>query len=53
MIARRLKNGGCWKVRRVNRMANLCATIYSDHWDSYWKSAYCHNLELHPICDGP
>ena len=39
MIARRLKNGGRWKVRRVNRMANLCATIYRDHWDSYWKSA--------------
>jgi hypothetical protein len=39
MIGRRLKNGGRWKVRRVNRMANLCATIYSDHWDSYWKSA--------------
>jgi hypothetical protein len=48
MIARRLKNGGHWKVRRVNRMANLCATIYSDHWDSYWKLAWCHNLELHP-----
>jgi hypothetical protein len=39
MIARRLKNGGRWKVRRVNRMAKLCATIYSDHWDSYWKIA--------------
>lgn len=38
MIGRRLKNGGRWKVRRVNRMANLCATLYSDHWDSYWKS---------------
>jgi hypothetical protein len=39
MIARRLKNGGRWKVRRVNRMAKLCATIYSDHWDAFWKSA--------------
>jgi hypothetical protein len=39
MIGRRLKNGGRWKVRRVNRMANLCATLYSDHWDTYWKSA--------------
>jgi hypothetical protein len=39
MIARRLKNGGRWRVRRVNRMANLCAMLYSDHWDIYWKSA--------------
>jgi hypothetical protein len=39
MISRRLKNGGRWRVRRVNRMATLCATLYSDHWDSYWKSA--------------
>ena len=39
MIGRRLKNGGRWKVRRVNRMASLCANLYSDHWDAYWKSA--------------
>jgi len=39
MIGRRLKNGGRWKVRHVNRMASLCATLYSDHWDTYWRSA--------------
>jgi hypothetical protein len=39
MIARRLKNGGRWKVRRANRMAGLCGVLYSDLWDAYWKSA--------------
>lgn len=39
MIARRLKNGGRWKVRRANRMAGLCGVVYSDLWDAYWKSA--------------
>ncbi len=39
MIGRRLKNGGRWKVRRANRMAGLCANVYCDLWDAYWKSA--------------
>lgn len=39
MIGRRLKNGGRWRIKCVNRMAHLCAMFYSDHWDSYWKSA--------------
>lgn len=39
MIARRLKQTGArWRVARVNRMANLCSLLYSDHWDSYWES---------------
>ncbi len=39
MIGRRLKQTGArWRVRRVNRMANLCCLIYSDHWDNYWKN---------------
>jgi hypothetical protein len=40
MIGRRLKQTGArWRVQRVNRMANLCCLIYSDHWDAYWKAA--------------
>lgn len=39
MIGRRLKQTGArWRIRRVNRMANLCCLIYSNHWDSYWKN---------------
>ena len=39
MIGRRLKQTGArWRVRRVNRMANLCALMYSDHWDAYWAA---------------
>jgi hypothetical protein len=39
MIGRRLKQTGArWRVRRVNRMANLCALMYSDHWNAYWAA---------------
>jgi hypothetical protein len=39
MIGRRLKQTGArWRVRRVNRMANLCALMYSDHWNAYWTA---------------
>ena len=39
MIGRRLKQTGArWRVRRVNRMANLCALLYSDHWSAYWSA---------------
>ena len=37
MIGRRLKQTGArWRVRRVNRMATLCAIMYSNHWDACW-----------------
>jgi hypothetical protein len=40
MIGRRLKQTGArWRVRRVNRMANLCSLLYSDHWNAYWAAA--------------
>ena len=40
VIGRRLKQTGArWRVRRVNRMANLCCLVYSDHWDPYWASS--------------
>ena len=39
MIGRRLKQTGArWRVRRVNRMATLCALMYSNHWDAYWTA---------------
>lgn len=40
LIGRRLKaNAARWRVRRVNRMAGLCCLLYSDQWDTYWKTA--------------
>ena len=39
MIGRRLKQTGArWQLSRVNRMATLCAILYSDHWDAYWAA---------------
>jgi len=39
MIGRRLKQTGArWRIRRVNRMAALCALAYSDQWDAYWAA---------------
>lgn len=39
LIGRRLKQTGArWRVRRVNRMAGLCANIYSKQWNHYWNS---------------
>lgn len=40
LIGRRLKaNSARWRVRRINRMAGLCCLLYSDQWDTYWKTA--------------
>jgi hypothetical protein len=40
VIGRRLKQSGArWRTRRANRMAVLCSTLYSDHWDQYWADA--------------
>jgi hypothetical protein len=37
VIVRRLKQTGAqWKVRRVERMASLCAVQASDQWEAYW-----------------
>jgi hypothetical protein len=37
VVGRRLKQTGArWKVRRVERMAALCAVQASDQWDAYW-----------------
>lgn len=40
VIGRRLKQTGArWKVRRVERLATLCALQASDQWQSYWGAA--------------
>jgi hypothetical protein len=37
VIGRRLKQTGArWKVRRVERMATLCAVQAGGQWDAYW-----------------
>lgn len=40
MIGRRLKQTGArWQVSRANRMAILCAMLYSHNWDTYWATS--------------
>lgn len=40
VVGRRLKQTGArWKVRRVERMAALCAVQASGQWDDYWVRA--------------
>src|SRR5438552_1642354 len=40
VVGRRLKQTGArWKVRRVERMAALCAVQASDQWEAYWATA--------------
>jgi hypothetical protein len=40
VVCRRLKQTGArWKVRRVERMATLCAVQAGQQWDAYWSSA--------------
>lgn len=40
LIGRRLKQTAArWRVRRVNRMAGLCALLYSHQWHTYWETA--------------
>lgn len=39
LVGRRLKQTGArWRPRRVNRMAGLCAVMYSDNWKTYWNN---------------
>jgi len=40
MIARRLKQTGArWQLRRVNRMVDLCAMLYSHNSEAYWATS--------------
>ena len=39
LVKRRLKQtGACWRVPRANRIAVICAALYSDQWDDCWKN---------------
>ncbi|MEZ5945113.1 MAG: hypothetical protein R3C18_27310 [Planctomycetaceae bacterium] len=31
-------NAARWRVRRVNRMAELCSIMYTNHWKTYWQT---------------
>jgi hypothetical protein len=38
LVGRRMKQtGACWRVERANRMATICAILYSDQWEQAWK----------------
>ncbi len=39
LIGHRLKQTGArWKLGNLNKMASLCAVLYSNHWSTYWNS---------------
>jgi hypothetical protein len=39
LVGRRLKQtGACWNVSRANRIAVICATLYSNQWKQYWAN---------------
>jgi len=41
LVGRRLKQtGACWRRERVDRMAVLCAVLYGEQWNDYWKTAH-------------
>ena len=38
LVKRRLRQtGACWRVPRGNRIAGICATLYSEQWEDCWK----------------
>jgi len=40
LVGRRLKQtGACWRLERANRMAVICALLYSNQWKRYWKNS--------------
>jgi hypothetical protein len=39
LVGRRLKQtGACWRKPRANRMAIICAALYSSQWKHCWKN---------------
>jgi hypothetical protein len=41
LVGKRLKQtGACWRVERANRIAVLCAALYSEQWKLCWKSTH-------------
>ena len=40
LVGRRLKQtGACWRLPRANRIAGLCAVLYSGQWKACWKKS--------------
>jgi hypothetical protein len=40
LVGRRLKQtGACWRKPRANRMAIICAALYSSQWKHCWKNS--------------
>ena len=40
LVGRRLKQtGACWRLPRANRIAGLCAVLYSGQWKDCWKKS--------------
>ena len=38
LVGRRLKrSGACWRIANANRMSAVCAILYTEQWESYWK----------------
>jgi len=38
LVGKRMKQtGACWRLERANRMAMLCATLYSNQGKRCWK----------------
>jgi len=38
LVGRRLKQtGACWRLERANRLALICALLYSNQWKQAWK----------------
>jgi len=41
LVGRRLmQTGASWRLSRANRMAVICAVLYSDQWKYCWKYAH-------------
>jgi hypothetical protein len=41
LVGKRLKQtGACWRLERANRIAILCATLYSEQWKLCWKCTH-------------
>jgi len=48
LVGRRLKQtGACWRLERVNRIASLCAALYSNQWEIEWKNT--HSIWMLPV----
>ncbi|MCL2744588.1 MAG: hypothetical protein FWE67_12120, partial [Planctomycetaceae bacterium] len=38
LVGRRLKRTGAkWRIANANRTSAVCAILYTDQWESYWK----------------